>query len=239
MKKIIFLLSLTIFSFVQANPAHESERLGLGSGMVLGAIACGPVCSVIGSTIGIYYGEQDDLEKQRINELEAREDMQSSQISILTSEVNQLYSHNQEFRNNILNLYQSLSNDFSEDLLFSSNESNLSQAGSVKLESFVNIIQAIEELSMLPAKVTIYIDGYADYRGTQDENLRLSEARALAVREFLIENGINPNTIVTTPYGESQAIYSNENPELMAFDRKANISLNVELITETRAQNIN
>ena len=69
--------------------------------------------------------------------------------------------------------------------------------------------------------------------------MRLSEARALAVREFLIENGINPNTIVATPYGESQAIYNNENPELMAFDRKANISLNVELITETRAQNIN
>ncbi len=46
------------------------------------------------------------------------------------------------------------------------------------------------------------IDGHADSQGSDEANQTLSEARALAVREFLVQHGVKPEVLITSAYGE-------------------------------------
>jgi outer membrane protein OmpA-like peptidoglycan-associated protein len=53
----------------------------------------------------------------------------------------------------------------------------------------------------------IVISGHTDARGSPDYNLKLSERRAQAVRQFLItERGINPSRLVAKGYGKTQLL---------------------------------
>jgi len=59
---------------------------------------------------------------------------------------------------------------------------------------------------------SIRLEGHADERGTREYNMALGERRALAVKEFLVFQGISANRVEVISYGEeSPASYgSNE-----------------------------
>lgn len=50
--------------------------------------------------------------------------------------------------------------------------------------------------------VAIQIEGHCDERGTQEYNLALGERRALTVREYLINLGVDSARLTTISYGE-------------------------------------
>jgi outer membrane protein OmpA-like peptidoglycan-associated protein len=57
----------------------------------------------------------------------------------------------------------------------------------------------------------IELDGYTDDRGTEAHNLRLSESRAQAVKQYLIkEAGVVPSRILTFGRGESNPVADNK-----------------------------
>lgn len=58
--------------------------------------------------------------------------------------------------------------------------------------------------------VTIEVEGHTDADGPEDLNLALSVARAEAVVDGLIENGVAPERLYAVGYGESMPIASNE-----------------------------
>lgn len=51
---------------------------------------------------------------------------------------------------------------------------------------------------------SIRLEGHADERGSREYNMALGERRALAVREYLVLNGVNGSTIEVVSYGEEQ-----------------------------------
>ncbi len=53
---------------------------------------------------------------------------------------------------------------------------------------------------------TIVITGHTDRKGTEAYNMRLSSQRAQTIANYLVNQGVNPNTISTTGAGESQPI---------------------------------
>ena len=54
------------------------------------------------------------------------------------------------------------------------------------------------------------IAGHTDDTGTETDNLKLSQERAQAVKDFLVEfYGIDPDRLVARGYGESQPVASN------------------------------
>ena len=55
----------------------------------------------------------------------------------------------------------------------------------------------------------VEVAGYTDNRGTAGANLRLSQARADAVRGYLIERGVPPEQIVSRGYGADDPVDSN------------------------------
>jgi outer membrane protein OmpA-like peptidoglycan-associated protein len=53
-------------------------------------------------------------------------------------------------------------------------------------------------------KATVNVAGYTSRRGTEEYNQDLSERRAVAVAEFLLNEGIEPGRISAIGYGETR-----------------------------------
>jgi outer membrane protein OmpA-like peptidoglycan-associated protein len=59
------------------------------------------------------------------------------------------------------------------------------------------------------ADAVLVIAGHTDAIGSDERNLKLSQERAQAVRNYLIERGIAPNRLIAKGYGEAYPVASN------------------------------
>ena len=70
----------------------------------------------------------------------------------------------------------------------------------------------------------IELDGYTDDRGTEAHNLRLSESRAQAAKQYLIkEAGVVPSRILTFGRGESNPVADNKTGEGRFENRRVEV----------------
>ena len=69
----------------------------------------------------------------------------------------------------------------------------------------------------------IRIEGHTDSSGEKSHNLDLSQRRADAVRDFLIENGIRAERITARGYGEERAVASNDTVEGRRENRRVEV----------------
>ena len=60
------------------------------------------------------------------------------------------------------------------------------------------------------AKISVGIEGHTDSRGNKRKNKRLSQARANAVRDYLIEQGIDADRLVAKGFGPARPVASNK-----------------------------
>jgi len=80
-----------------------------------------------------------------------------------------------------------------------------SNSASVPSSSKAGLRQAAGLIKQLPAGTVVQIDGYTDPAGNPTANMKLSQRRADAVREALVEAGVNPAMLSAKGYGESLA----------------------------------
>lgn len=74
--------------------------------------------------------------------------------------------------------------------------------------------------------VSVEISGHTDAKGTPEYNLRLSQRRALAVRQYLIDKfGMNPVLLKAVGYGLTKPIASNDTEEGRAKNRRIEATL--------------
>ena len=71
----------------------------------------------------------------------------------------------------------------------------------------------------------IAIEGFTDSSGSPQANQRLSERRAAAVRQALVQAGIEPGRIVARGLGEAYPVASNDNPGGRQLNRRVEILL--------------
>jgi outer membrane protein OmpA-like peptidoglycan-associated protein len=72
---------------------------------------------------------------------------------------------------------------------------------------------AAEDLRKLPKGHVLEIAGYTDNTGNAEENIALSQNRADAVREALINGGADPDMLIAKGYGSADPIASNDTAE--------------------------
>ncbi|HXE89642.1 MAG TPA: OmpA family protein [Terriglobales bacterium] len=89
------------------------------------------------------------------------------------------------------------------DLLFQSGSHTLRPAAREKLAKVAGIILAHPGLRL-------EVEGHTDSVGTEEFNQRLSERRAAAVRDFLVQQGVPSSAIGSLGFGESHPIASND-----------------------------
>lgn len=74
-------------------------------------------------------------------------------------------------------------------------------------------------------KTTLLIEGHTDSTGDANYNQRLSENRALAVRNHLISNGVDQRRVTTIGYGESMPIADNNTAEGRQLNRRVELRI--------------
>jgi OmpA-OmpF porin, OOP family len=89
----------------------------------------------------------------------------------------------------------------------------------LKEESRVELEKLLGFLKTNPA-IRIELRGHTDDRGSDEYNLKLSDARAAAVRDWLLAKGITPNRLAARGYGETQPVEPNTTDAGRARNRR-------------------
>lgn len=75
----------------------------------------------------------------------------------------------------------------------------------------------------------VELQGHTDSKGVPSKNLRLSEERAAAVREYIIANmGIDRQQISAVGYGDTRPVASNNSVEGRALNRRIDVVIRLE-----------
>ncbi len=104
------------------------------------------------------------------------------------------------------------------NIFFEFNSARLTQNSETELNKIVSF------LSINP-DVKILISGHTDNQGTESYNLDLSEKRAKAVYEFLLNHGISSDNLTYKGFGESQPLATNDTEEGQKTNRRIEFSI--------------
>ncbi len=74
------------------------------------------------------------------------------------------------------------------------------------------------------------VEGFTDSRGADDKNMKLSQDRANAVKDYLVSQGVKPEKLRAVGRGESSPVASNDTAEGRANNRR------VEIVIQSSAQ---
>jgi outer membrane protein OmpA-like peptidoglycan-associated protein len=96
---------------------------------------------------------------------------------------------------------------------FASDEARISPASATLLD-------ALSGAAELCRPYQIEIGGHTDFMGSDDHNLDLSQKRADAVRQYLIDRGIDARRLTARGYGESQPLDPGETQAARAKNRR-------------------
>jgi outer membrane protein OmpA-like peptidoglycan-associated protein/Tol biopolymer transport system component len=98
-------------------------------------------------------------------------------------------------------------------------------AKAVLTPASLEILAPVLETMRANLSLEIELAGHTDNIGGREANIRLSEARAKAVADFLIENGIEPCRISTVGYGFDQPVATNDTAEGRQRNRRTELKI--------------
>ena len=100
-----------------------------------------------------------------------------------------------------------------KNIFFDTDAYTLKSESEVELNTLLNFMENNENLE-------VEIEGHTDNIGAESHNLKLSENRAKAVFEYLVNNGIKAKRMTFKGYGSSQPISNNDTEEGRASNRR-------------------
>jgi outer membrane protein OmpA-like peptidoglycan-associated protein/tetratricopeptide (TPR) repeat protein len=104
------------------------------------------------------------------------------------------------------------------NIFFDTNKFNLKDESTAELQKLVDFLNVNPTLK-------IEISGHTDNVGNDQLNQTLSENRAKAVYQFLIDNKIDPSRLVYKGYGKTQPIATNDTDEGRAKNRRTEFKI--------------
>jgi outer membrane protein OmpA-like peptidoglycan-associated protein len=95
---------------------------------------------------------------------------------------------------------------------------------------FVPVLDEAARILKDNANINVMIEGHTDSKGTDAYNLRLSERRARAVKQYLVSRGVDAGRLDTVGKGEAEPVADNmkngrDNPEGRAMNRRAELKV--------------
>ncbi|MGS0525075.1 OmpA family protein [Zobellia nedashkovskayae] len=109
-------------------------------------------------------------------------------------------------------------NDYAKTILFNSGKASIKAESTSVLVDIMSILKEYPE-----AKFTV--EGHTDSVGSKATNQKLSESRAISVKDFLIEKGIDSSRLTAIGHGEDKPIASNMYKDGRAQNRRVEINL--------------
>ena len=118
---------------------------------------------------------------------------------------------------------------FQGEVLFAPASADLSEAGRAQVRDLARVL--LEVTPQIPPEIAwvVRVDGHADRTPIRSarfaSNWELAAARAIAVAQMLIAEGLPPNRVAATSFGDTQPIDAGENPAAYARNRRIEVRL--------------
>jgi sortase system peptidoglycan-associated protein len=211
----------------QANNISQSQQekesasavVGLGSGLVIGAIVAGPAGAAVAGILGALIGE-NSAQEQALNESNA----ELAKLSLVREENSTLLAANQAMEKQLMMSKVAYEESLSVAPAPTLKSSIQFKSGSVVVEPVYDSQLALVASALKRnEKLTVRLTGQADQRGDAQFNQALSMQRALSVKKQLTELGVPSEQIMTVAVGESQSTESEH--EGIFFDRKVEMEI--------------
>jgi outer membrane protein OmpA-like peptidoglycan-associated protein len=194
----------------------KEAGVGMGSGAAIGAIVGGPIGAAVGFMIGGIVGDnvgtahRAGRRAQQAEERMAQLEQQLNDTRVALAEASQRADGNE--------MFDQLAERLQADVMF--------RTGSAEVDA--QVLARLEDLGKLVAmhsQLEIQLNGFADPRGTPEENLELSLRRADAVREALIRGGATPEQIRLSAHGEDLTTAAQDVTEAYAWERRVSLAI--------------
>jgi outer membrane protein OmpA-like peptidoglycan-associated protein len=222
----------------EPKPATAHEPVGFVTGGVIGAFAAGPVGAVVGAGLGTWLGNRvhraGDAAKAEASAAALQTDKTEllDEKSALLNEKNALAETNRTLTVRLDDLTHKVeavqtAKETGSEVLDGLEGDVLFRTGSAEITP--EIAHQIQVLAQAVAKspaLKVRVDGYADPRGTVDANMKLSQARADAVRDLFLAAGIGENLLEVNAYGKSQSVAADNDG--YALERRVRLTLQAQ-----------
>lgn len=109
-------------------------------------------------------------------------------------------------------------NEYDKTILFETGKSSF-------IQQTYPVLQAITSILKEYPSAKFSIEGHADETGSDAFNQKLSENRASAVKEYLVQNGIAESRLTSSGYGKTKPIDSNKTKAGRANNRRVEVKL--------------
>lgn len=178
------------------NKTQKGAIIGTASGTAMGAVigkatgntALGAVIgAAVGGTTGAIIGNKMDKQAEEIKK------------SIPDAQV--------------IRVGEGIVVEFSSNILFDFDKSNLSKEATKNLDKLVVILKDYEDTN-------IEVQGHTDSKGTETYNKNLSEQRATAVSLYLVDKGVKNLRLTINGFGELLPKYINTTEEGRLLNRR-------------------
>jgi outer membrane protein OmpA-like peptidoglycan-associated protein len=236
----------------EPKPSAPQEPAGFITGAVIGGFAAGPVGAVLGAGLGTWLGNRvhrageatkaegqvAELEKDRGQLLADEARLKAENASLLTdkgdlAETNRTLTARLDELSHRVEAAQASGDDATRSeasrILNGLEGDVLFRTGSAEIapEMASGIAVLAQAVAKSPA-VKVRLDGYADPRGTADANLKLSEARANAVRDLFLAAGVGDASLEVNAYGKSQSVAGDGDGDGYALERRVRLTLQAD-----------
>ena len=100
------------------------------------------------------------------------------------------------------------------------------QLGKAKIEpaSYEELDQVVKMLQTYP-KMVIQLEGHTDTKGDPKQNMRLSQERVDAVKDYLITKGVNKTKVKTKAFGGTQPLSRADTEEAHKMNRRVQVRI--------------
>jgi outer membrane protein OmpA-like peptidoglycan-associated protein len=216
------------------------EPAGFVAGAVIGGFAAGPIGAVVGAGVGTWLGSRvhraHDAGKAeaQVAALENDKAQLESRTAMLESAKSDLEETNRALTARLDQLAHSVEvaqeaaddagreqaakvlDGLQGDVLFRTGSAEMTAETQHEIEVLADV------MAKSPA-LTIRLDGYADPRGSDEGNMKLSQQRADAVRDVFLAAGVPESSVEVNAYGRTQS--TAEDSDGYAFERRVRLTL--------------
>ncbi len=214
MKKTFVVLTAIIFLAAGCSTIKEHKKTAIGTGVgaaagagigyaIGGGTGAGvgaAVGALAGGTIGYMFDKQEKDFKEALADSEAAS-IQREQRALDEAKKREV---------------EVLVLTFKSDFLFDINSSVLKPGGYKEIDRAATILNRYPETS-------IRVEGHTDSTGSESYNQELSEKRALAVKNELIAQNVDPARIEIIGFGESKPIADNSTESGRQLNRRVEL----------------
>lgn len=105
-----------------------------------------------------------------------------------------------------------------EQLIFAQGKATIRENSYGELDQLVAMLQSDRDM-------VIQLEGHTDFRGNARENMKLSERRVEAVKDYLVSKGVNKKRIKTLAFGGEKPLTTAGDPESRSKNRRVEVRI--------------